>query len=428
MSAASTSSSMFRSLRVRNYRIYFFGQLASMSGSVVQTVATAWLVLELTGDGTVVGAVIALQFVVLLIFGPYAGVVVDRMSRRKAVIAAELFLATQAAILTVLVATDSITLWMLYALAIMQGLGNAFEIPSRQSLLGELVTNDDLPNALALNGTLFTMARIVGPAIAGGLIVVVGMAQCFALNALSYVVVAFAVFLIRPQEMHHRRQVVAEPGQLRDGIRAGFGRTLPRLLMTGSFVNGIYLGGASAVLYSLLARYTFDGTAATYGVMGTVSGIGAAVAAVWLTRKTDISVTLIAVVAGGAGLATIATGLAPTLAVEYFTLLFAGGFTLAQAVSGLAKLQLVSDPQYRGRVIALYFSANAAGAALSGITMGALAQATDPRVALVVSGTAGVALCARWLVYLRVEARGGAAESLRHGEGLMLDTEPGHAS
>ena len=423
MAAATTNRSMFRSLRVRNYRIYFFGQLASMSGTVVQTVAMAWLVLDLTGDGTVVGAVIALQFLVLLVVGPYAGVVVDRIPRRNAVIVAELFLATQAAILTVLVASDTIALWMLYALALMQGLGNALEIPARQSLLGELVTNDDLPNALALNGTIFTMARIIGPAVAGGLIVVVGMAECFALNALSYVAVAFAVFLIRPREMQHRDTVVAEPGQLRDGFRAGFGETLPRLLMTGSFVNGIYLGGATAVLYSLLARYTFDGTAGTYGVMGTVSGIGAAVAAVWLTRKTDISVHLIAVVAGGAGLATIATGLAPTLAVEYFTLLFAGAFTLAQAVSGLAKLQLVSEQQYRGRVIALYFSANAAGAALSGITMGALAQATDPRVALVVSGSAGVALCARWLVYLRAESPVGTPGLLRAADGVVLDTE-----
>ena len=405
MSGPTTNARMFRSLRVRNYRIYFLGQLASMCGSMVQTVAMSWLVLELTDDGTVVGTVIALQVAVLLVAGPYAGVVVDRMERRRAVVFAELFLAVQATLLTVLVVTGAIELWMFYVLAVMQGLGNSLEIPSRQSLLSELVPASDLPNALALNGTLYTLARIAGPAVAGALIVFVGIAECFALNAASFVVVAVAVLLMRPSEMFHRHRIATEPGQLREGIRHAFGDALPRLIMAGSFVSGVYLGGVSAVVYSLLARNTFDGTAGTYGLMGTISGIGAAGAAVWLTRRTAISVRLITVVAGGAGLSLLASGLAPTLAFEYLSLFFVGAFTLAQAVTGLAKLQLVTRPEVRGRLIALYFSANAAGAALSGVALGALAQSWGARWAILLSGALGLVLCARWLLYLRIERR-----------------------
>jgi MFS family permease len=301
------------------------------------------------------------------------------------------------------VVTGAIELWMFYALAIMQGLGNALEIPSRQSLLSELVPADDLPNALALNGTLYTLARIAGPAVAGALIVLVGMAECFALNAASFVVVAAAVFLIRPAEMFHRRRVTSEPGQLREGIRHGFGETLPRLLMAGSAVNGVYIGGLSAVVYSLLARDTFGGTAGTYGLMGTVSGIGAACAAVWLTRMTDVSARLILVVTGGAGVSLLVSGFAPTLALEYLALFFVGAFTLAQAVTGLAKLQLVTGPDVRGRLIALYFSANAAGAAVSGVALGALAQSSGARWAIVLGGGLGLLLCGRWYLYLRAE-------------------------
>jgi MFS family permease len=394
-----TRAAVFRSLRARNYRLYFVGQLASMCGTWAQTVAMSWLVLQLTGDGTQVGGVVAVQFTALLVFSPFAGVRIDRMDRRRAVVIAEVFLAAQATILAVVVLSDAVEVWMLYVLAAAQGAGNALELPARQSLLSELVGPSDLPNALALNGGLFTLARIAGPAIAGTLIVTIGIGECFALNALSFVAIVVAVLAMRPSEMLHRGNVPSESGQLLEGVRYAFGHALPGMLLAGSFVSGVYIGGLSAVVYSLLAKFTFGGDAGTYGLMGALMGVGAAVAALGVARMTEITTRVLMLFSAGTAASLVASAFAPTLALEYMVLPFVGAFTLAQAVSTLTKLQLVTIPQLRGRVIALYFMANGAGAALGGVALGALAESWGARWGIFVDAVLALAWCAGWVVH-----------------------------
>jgi MFS family permease len=392
-----TRAAVFRSLRGRNYRLYFVGQLASMVGTWAQTVAVSWLVLELTDDGTQVGAVVAVQFAAMLVVSPFAGVRIDRMDRRRAVVIAEVFLAAQATILAAVVLSDAVQLWMLYVLAAAAGAGNALELPARQSLLSELVVPNDLPNALALNGGLFTLARIAGPAVAGTLIVTIGIGECFALNALSFVAIVAAVVAMRPSEMFHRANVPTESGQVREGMRYAFGAALPRMLIAGSFVSGMYLGGLFAVVYSLLAKYTFGGDAGTYGLMGTLMGVGAAVGALWVARLTEITTRLLMLLALGAGTSLVLSAFAPTLALEYMALPFVGAFTLAQPVSTLTKLQLVTIPELRGRVIALYFMASGAGAALGGLALGVLAQSCGARWGIFVNALLAFVWCGAWI-------------------------------
>jgi MFS family permease len=396
---------LFRSLRSRNYRLYFLGQLASMCGTWMQIVALSWLVLDLTGEGTQVGGVIALQYLALLLVSPFAGLRIDRMDRRRAIVGAETFLAAQAIILTVVVLTGSEQVWMLYALAAAQGAGTALEQPARQALLSELVTAEDLPNAVALNGALFQLARIAGPALAGVLIVTIGIGLCFALNALSFVAIVVAVLAMRSSEMFHRPMVAAAPGQVRQGMRYAFGDPLLRMLLASSFVTGVYFGGASTVVYPLLAKFTFGGDAGTYGVMGTLMGVGAAVSALGVARLTSITTRLLALLTFGTGVTLLLSGIAPTLALEYAVLPFVGVFTLAQAVCGLTKLQLVARADLRGRVIALYFMVSAAGSALGGLLLGVLAQQSDPRWAIVVNAVLAFALAAGWVGHRRLATR-----------------------
>jgi MFS family permease len=398
------SGVLFRSLRSRNYRLYFVGQLASMCGTWMQTVALSWLVLELTGEGTQVGGVIALQYVAQLLVSPLAGVRIDRVDRRRAVVGAETFLAVQAALLAVVVLTDSQQLWMLYVLGAAQGVGTALEQPARQALLTELVVPDDLPNAVALNGALFQLARIAGPALAGVLIVTIGIGLCFALNALSFVAIIVAVLAMRSSEMFHRPPLPPAPGQVRQGMSYAFGDPLLRMLLASSFVTGMYFGGLSAVVYPLLAKFTFGGNAGTFGVMGALMGAGAAVSALWVARLTSITTRLLAVMTLGGGLALLLSAVAPTLALEYAVLPLVGAFTLAQAVCALTKLQLTTRADLRGRVIALYFMVSAAGSALGGLVLGVLAQGWDPRGAIAVDVALSFALTGGWLLHRRLSA------------------------
>ncbi len=396
---------LFRSLRSRNYRLYFLGQLASMCGTWMQTVALSWLVLELTGEGTQVGGVIALQYVALLVVSPLAGLRIDRMDRRRAIVGAETFLAVQAILLTVVVLTDSEQVWMLYVLAAAQGAGTALEQPARQALLSELVVPEDLPNAMALNGALFQLARIAGPALAGVLIVTVGIGVCFALNALSFVAIIVAVLAMRSSEMFHRPTVAPAPGQVRQGMSYAFGDPLLRMLLASSFVTGVYFGGASAVVYPLLAKFTFGGDAGTFGLMGALMGAGAAVSALGVARLTTITTRLLTALTLGSAVALLLSALAPTLGLEYVVLPFVGIFTLAQAVCSLTKLQLVTRADLRGRVIALYFMVSAGGSALGGVLLGVVAQGWDPRWAIGINAALAFALAAAWLGHRRFANR-----------------------
>lgn len=389
----------FRSLRIRNYRLYFWGQMSSMAGTWMQSVALSWLVLDLTGSPSQVGAVIGAQFLPILVLAAPVGVFLDRYDRRRVVLGAEVFLAAQATVLAAVVISGVVQMWMLYVLALLQGVGNSVEQPGRQSLLADLVDDEHLSNAVGLNGALFQLSRIAGPAIAAVLISTVGTGACFAVNAVSFLGIIAAVLAIRPSEMFVRpRGTSGGGGQL----VAGFGymarhRELRVLLATTGLI-GVFAMGTNAVL-PVMAKDVFDGDGGTYGLMGTLMGIGASVASIAVASLKRPGTPLLWALTAASGAALFAAAIAPTLAVELVVMLFVGGFTLGQNVGVLGRIQLATSETMRGRVIAVYFVVAVGCAAIGGPLMGAVAQAWGPRLALLIGAVATFVVLAAWWLH-----------------------------
>ena len=202
---------------MRNFRLFWIGQLVSMSGTWMQTVAQNWLVLSLTGSGVALGVTVALQFLPMLLFGMWGGLVADRFDKRRILYVTQVVPMVLALVMFVLVATGAVALWMVYGLAFLLGLVFAVDMPTRQSFVVELVGPDEVPNAVGLNSAMFNTGRVVGPAVAGVLIATVGLASTFLLNALSYVAVMVALALMRPDELFAQVRAVRAPGAIRAG-------------------------------------------------------------------------------------------------------------------------------------------------------------------------------------------------------------------
>jgi MFS family permease len=209
----------FQSLRVRNYRLYFTAQLISNSGTWMDRVAQAWLVLHLTGSGFDLGIVTGLQFLPMLLLGPWGGLVADRVNKRRLLFFTQAAGGLIALALGILVESHAIRLWQVFLLAFLLGVTNLFDNPARQTFVFEMVGKDDLPNAVSLNSVVMNASRVVGPAVGGVVITVVGLGVCFLANAASFVAVLVALALMRTSELHTIKPVVRAKGQLRDGFR-----------------------------------------------------------------------------------------------------------------------------------------------------------------------------------------------------------------
>jgi MFS family permease len=391
-----------RSLQVRNYRLYCVGQLASLFGTWMQTVALAWLVLELTDSGTQVGLVTAAQFVPVLAFAGPAGVLIDRFDRRRSVISAEATLLVQATLLAALVVSGVVELWMLYVLSFLQGAGNAVEQPGRQALLSELVEDADLPNAVSLNAALFTMARVAGPAAAAVLISVSGVGLCFTINALSFVAIIVALAAMRPAEMHHRPRIERARGQLREGVAYVARSPSVRPLFVSSAILGLLSQNVSVVL-PVLAKETFDGGAGVFGAMAAITSAGSCLAAFWMAGASPPSERRIMALAALLGTTLVLAALSPTLLIVLLVLPAMGYAHLGTMVTTNAANQLRSPAVMRGRTIALYFALSSGSAAVGSFALGGLTDAFGPRVALGIGGVVSLAVAWSWSMRVRRE-------------------------
>lgn len=388
----------FSSLRVRNYRLYFAGQVVSVSGSWMQRVAQSWLVLHLTGSGIALGLVSALQFLPILLFGAWGGLVVDRIDKRRLLMVTQSLMGLLALILGVVTLTGLVQLWMVYMMALLLGAVTAVDNPGRQSFVMELVGRRQVSNAVSLNSAVFTASRIVGPAMAGVLITAVGTGWCFVLNAASFGGVLMALVAMEAGQLERVAPSPRAQGQLMEGLRYVWSRPDLRTPLALLAVVGTLALNFTVVL-PLLARNTFHGDASTYGTLFSVLGAGSLAGALFTASRREPSVRLLVGALGFFGLFMLGAAAAPTLPLEILALIPMGVAALAFQTTTTSLIQLRCEPALRGRVMALYSVVFLGTTPIGAPAVGWVAQNFGPRAGLALGGAAVLvaALIAVWL-------------------------------
>ncbi|MDP9115790.1 MAG: MFS transporter [Actinomycetota bacterium] len=377
---------MFRSLRVRNYRLYASGQLISLTGTWMQRVAQDWLVLTLTNSGTALGIVTALQFGPSLIFGMWGGVLADRYDKRRLLLITQSALATVALLLGLLDVGGVVRYWHVLVLAGALGLITSVDTPVRQSFVVEMVGRDELTNAVAINSTIFNLGRVVGPAIAGVMISAVGTGWAFIANALSSLAVLVGLALMRTAELHPPPPLLRARGQLREGFRYVRGRPDLLLTMVLIFVVGTF-GLNFQITTALLAKQVFHRSASGYGLLSTALAVGACLGAVVATRRTNRPTQLFLVsYALLFSVLEICCGLMPNFALTAVLLVPTGLAMLTLSTAANSSIQLGVEPTMRGRVMALYLVCFMGGTPLGAPLVGWAAGTFGPRWGLIGGG------------------------------------------
>jgi MFS family permease len=373
------------SLSERSYRLYFTGQLISVVGSFVQTVALAFLVLHLTGSGTALGLVIATLWLPIFFFSPFGGLLADRLDKRNILYVTQTLLVLLAGAFAVLIATGVIAMWMVYLLALGVGGVNAVDLPTRQSFIAEMVPLDKLENAITLNSISVNIARVFGAALGGVIVAFLGLATCFSLNAASFVAVLITLMMMRRAQLHPAPRVVRQKGQIRAGLR--YVRTVPQLLVPMIMIAVIgVLAYEFPVTLPLMATDTFHRGAGTYGLMASVMSGGAVLGGVVTASRERPRARALALAAIGWGIAISAAAVAPSLPLELLALAFVGYGTITFNAMAKTTLQLASIPVMRGRVMALWVLAWGGTTLIGGPLVGWIAQEFGARWPLLVGG------------------------------------------
>jgi MFS family permease len=388
------TSSVFSALRHRDFRLFLGGQLVSQCGTWVQTVAQGWLVLQLTNSAFAVGLVTALGSLPILLLTLYGGVVADRVDKRRLVIVLQSLMLCEALALAVLTHQGWITVHLVMALASFYGLLSAFEVPTRQSLVSEIVGRDDLMNAIALNSSAFNVARVIGPSIAGALIATVGLAACFYLNAASYLAVIVGLLLMRVRRPAIPSRAPAL-GALKEGFGYIFGNRWPRALVT--IVAGFSVFGSSFLpMMPVFARDVLGLDADGYGAIVSAIGLGAAVGAIGMAATGSrirrgyvviASFALFGVLLAGGG---YVTGFWPALGV--FTV--AGCLMAVNGILANTMLQLEAPDRLRGRVMGFYSFVVLGMAPFGAFQAGWVSEHYGVRVSFALGGVACVLMAA----------------------------------
>lgn len=343
----------FKSLRIRNFRLYFLGQSVSAPGTWLQLVAEGWLVLQLTGSGVALGLVSSLQFGPMLLGGAWGGVLADRLDKRKVVVVTQVIKALLAGLLGLLVVTDLVSMWMVYAVALAEGVVNVVDNTARRSFVMELAGREHVANAVSLTGALWTTARITGPAIGGLLIAAVGVGPCFLINALSYTGVVIALLLMRTEELHQGERVARGPKQVREGLAYAIGDPAIRRPLLLMAVAGILAYNFRVVL-PLMATDVFDRGAGVFGLLYSAMSVGSLAGAMYTAARDRADERFTAAAAVAMGVLIAATAAAPTLLFALGGLVLVGATSASFSATTQASLQLRSEERFRGRVMALY--------------------------------------------------------------------------
>jgi len=404
----------FSSLHIRNYRLYFIGQGISLSGLWMHYIALAWLVLQLTDSGTILGLVTALQFLPMLFLAPYGGVIADRFDKRKLLFVTQGGSGILALILAILVATDLIRLWMIFIIVAALGFLYAVDSPTRQAFIHELVGADELRNAVTLNSVEVNLTRVIGPAIAGVIIASIGLSPCFFINAASYSAILICLFVMRPGELHVSAPVPRRRGQLREGF--AYVRNTP--VLRDSLIIMAIVGTLTfefQVSLPLIAKYTFDSGSTGLAFLTAFMGGGAVVGGLATAgrRKTTPRGLIWISLAFGASVLLVA--LSNTLHVAVMAMLLVGACSVIFVSLCNALLQLESVAYMRGRVMALWSVAFFGSTTIGGPIIGVIGNHVNPRWTLVVGGLAALGAGVYGLIAMR------NYPSRRAPEGLVLE-------
>jgi MFS family permease len=379
----------FHSLGVPNYRRYFVGQMISLSGTWMQTIAAVWLILGLTGSGVAVGLTTALQFLPMLLFGAWGGLLADRISKRRLLIATQALMAIPAVGLLAVTATGVVAPWMVYLAVFAMGLVNSVDNPTRQSFVMEMVGPDRVVNAVSLNSVIVQAARIAGPAAAGLLIAAFGVVPCFAINALTFVAMIVALWGMDPEGLHRSPVAGREPGAIRAGLR--YVLATPELFVPLALMALVgTLGFNFQVVLPLLATFSFGGGPTTYGVLVSAMAVGSIAGALVNGSHGKAGPRLIVAGALAFGVLALLSAAMPSLVLEIPVLAGLGAAAVTFAATINSTLQLAVSPEMRGRVMALYSVVFLGSTPIGGPLVGWLSQAYDPRVALLLAGVAGI--------------------------------------
>lgn len=372
---------VFAALAVRNFRLYIAGQAVSLVGTWMQTVGLSWLVLQLTGSGTLLGLATATQFLPVLLFGPYGGLVADRVDKRRLLLGTQSAFGLLALLLGLLTVTHVVRVWMVFVLAAALGMVTCVDQPGRQSFVPEMVGRDRVQNAVSLNSVLTNASRAVGPAVAGLFIATTGVGVCFLANAVSFAAVLAALARIQPRALHPVPPAGREGGQIRQGlqyVRGNRGLLVPLLMMglVGTFAYEFQ------VALPLLARISLHGGASTYGFLTAAMGAGAVAGGLVVAGVSRTGLLVFTMAAAGFGMAILAAALVPSVLGELAALAVVGFFSTAFMATGNTTLQLTSDPRFRGRVMALWSVTFSGSTPVGGPLVGVVADGLGPRYGL----------------------------------------------
>jgi MFS family permease len=382
----------FSSMHVsRNFRLFFVGQLISVSGTWVNATAGAVLVLHLTDSGVALGVEAALLFLPVLLFGPLGGTFADRYDKRRILLWANAGYAALAAIQFALVATGVVEIWMVFVIAFLSGLILAIEPPTRQAFYVELVGEDHITNAVSLNSAVFTGTRVLGGAIAGTMIDTFGLSSPFLLDAVSYVGVIAALMAMRIGELHAQRKAVREPGLVRAGMRYVWGSRALRVPLVVMSLVYLFTFNFSVVI-PLHAKRTFLGSASEIGWLYAAIGLGAFLGAIAMAnRQPDPSIRRLAGFSAAFGVFLAAEGLAPTFLLALMAMVPAGYVSMLFAITANSTLQRFTRADMRGRVMALYTTIFLGSTAIGGPIAGWVAERWGAPATFVASGAVAVA-------------------------------------
>ncbi|GHD91430.1 MFS transporter [Streptomyces naganishii] len=383
-------SSMFSSLRIRNYRLFFLGQVVSNTGTWMQRIAQDWLVLSLTGSSAAVGITTALQFLPMLLFGLYGGVLVDRLPKRPALLVTQSSMAVTGLALAALTLTGHVQVWHVYVAAFAVGLATVVDNPARQSFVSEMVGPGQLQNAVSLNSANFQSARLIGPAVAGVMITGVGTGWAFLANGLSFVAPIAGLLLMRARELHVVERAPRGKGQLREGLHYVAGR--PDLIWPIVLVGFIGTFGFNfPVWLSAYADDVFHAGAGAYSLFNTMMAIGSLIGALLAARRGTARLRVLIAAAVAFGTLEIVSSLAPSYWLFALLMTPIGVFGMTVNVTANTAVQMATDPAMRGRVMSLFMMVFMGGTPLGAPLVGWVTDAYGARIGFALGGIVSVA-------------------------------------